>query len=106
MPVNHAIFFRQRYFDQPAVTRPASTLASVWLVGRTVAGAQQPLATVVENTIRLPVQLHRHMGAAIEVGVRLALEADGKGTAGMACIHHVERHGLPRIHQIVAIAEG
>ena len=105
MPENHAVIFRQGYFDQPAVTRPADTLASVWLVDRTVARAQQPLPAVVENSIRLPVQLHRYVGAAIEVGVQLPPEADGKGTAGLACVHHVERNGLPCVLQVAAVAQ-
>ena len=58
-----------------------------------MAGAQQPLAAVVKHLIGLPVQLHRHMRAAVQVSLRRALKADGESAAGLARIDHVKRHG-------------
>ena len=63
-------------------------------------GAQQPAAIGVKKTVRLVIHLHGDMGAAVQVGVHLALVANGKGPAGLTGKHHVKRHRQATIRQI------
>jgi len=68
-------------------------------------GAQQPASGVIEKAVRLVVHLHGHMGAAIQIGMHLSLEADGECAAGMTRVDHVERHGIPPFLQGIAGAQ-
>lgn len=68
-------------------------------------GAQQPLTGGVKHLIGLPVEFHRHMGAAVQVGVRLAVKSHSKSPAALPGVLHIERHGLPAAYQIGAAAQ-
>lgn len=104
MPVNNSRCFRKLNFDQSTLAWAAGTLAGVRPVGRAMAGAQKPPSLGVEHPVRLPVQFHRDMGAAIKVGMDDAFETDGKGAASLPCEHHIKRHSQSAFQQIVGIA--
>lgn len=106
MPINNPVIFRNSYFDQPAVARATRTLAGIGQVGRAMAGAQQPLTAVIKDAVGLPVQFHRHVRATVQVSMRGALKANRKSPAGLARIVDIERHGLPAIDQVNAVAKG
>src|SRR6185312_4856787 len=106
MPVHHAILFDDLNLDQPAAARPAAARARVRPVHRAMGRADQPLAGIVKKTVRLEVQLHRHVGAAVQVRVRAALEADREGAAGLAAKDHVERDRLTALLQIGRMTQG
>ena len=105
MPANQAVRFRQRDFDQAAAARPAAALSGIGCVGRAVAGAEQPLAAVVENAVGLPVKRHRHVRAPVEVGVCHSPVSNGEGAAGLAGVIDVKSNGRPAIGQLRAIAK-
>ena len=54
------------------------------LVGRTVRRAEDAIAGVVEKIVGLPVHLHRHVDAAVQVGNHPALEAQREGAHRLA----------------------
>lgn len=104
MPINNPLCFRKLNFDQSTLARATGTLAGVRPVGRAMAGAQQPPPLGVEHAVRLPVQLHRDMGAAIKVGMGDAFETDGKSAASLSCVHHIERNSQSALLQVTGIA--
>jgi hypothetical protein len=53
-------------------------------------GTDQMLALRIEKSPRKPVQFHRDMAAAVQVGVDLALESDREGATAMALMNHSE----------------
>lgn len=105
MPINQACAFRQRDLHQATTAWAACALAGIGQVGGAVAGAQQPLAAVVKNPVGLPVERHRHVRAAVQVGMRQTLVTNRKSTAGLAGIAEVKRYGLPALGQIMAVAK-
>ena len=105
MPVNNALRFSQLYFDQAATARAAHAVARFWVVFGTVGGAQQPAATVVKYAIGLKIQLHRHMAAAVQVGLCLAFKSNRKGTAGLPVINHIKWNGQVTFLQVLAVAQ-
>ncbi len=104
-PVHHAVVLHEFNLEEPAAAGPAPAFAVPGVIHRAVRGTQQPARAVVEEVVGLPVQLHGHVGAAVEVSVRLALVADGEGPAGLARVVHVEGHALAAIDQIAAVAQ-
>jgi len=105
MPVHYPIPLGHRDFHQAAATRPVGAGAGGGLVDRTMGAAQQPAAAVVEEAIGLPVHLHRHVGATVEIGVGPSLIADGEGTAGLAGENDVERDGHATFAKVGRLAE-
>lgn len=100
MPVHDVIKLGEVNLDQAAPTRATPTGAGLGLIDGPMGGTHQPVTRAVKKTIRLVVHLHRHMGASIEVGVRLSLVTNGKGTASLAAIKHVKRDSFTAVDQI------
>jgi len=100
MPVHDAVALHKVNFYQAAAARPSSTRPGIGLVQGTVRSAHQPAPCDVKKMVQLVIHLHRDMAAAIQVGVHPALEADGKGAAGLAQVDHVERHRQPAVQQV------
>src|SRR5215207_8479751 len=67
MPVDHPVPFTQHDLDQPAAAGTSGAFAGLRLVDRSVRRAQQPSAAVIEETVRLEIELHRNMAAAVQV---------------------------------------
>lgn len=88
------------------MTRATRALAGIGQVSCAMAGTQQPLPAAVKKAVGLPVELHRHVGTAVQVGVGLALESNRKGPGSLARVVDVKRHGLPALDQIVAVTKG
>ena len=105
LPPHTIITLGQGNFHQPAATWPARTPARIWSVVRPVGGTQQPVASDVKHLIGLPVEFHRHMGAAVQVCMRLPQIADGKRPARLPGIRHVKRHSKPLLRQFVRATE-
>ena len=95
MPIDNPVIFRQGDFHQAALAWPAHALSGIGPVSGAMTGAQQPLAAVVENLVGLPIELHRNMGAAVQVGMGHSLITDGKGPAGLTGVIDVKRQRLP-----------
>ncbi len=105
MPVHDAVALAERDLHQPSATRPTGAFPGVGLVDRAVRRAKEPLAAIVEEAIGLEVQLHCHVAASIQIGMRYTLKADSEGAAGLPRMHHVERYGAAAFDQIGSIAE-
>lgn len=67
--------------------------------------AEQPLPRVIKKLPRLPIELHRHVGAAVQISMRRALVANRKGRAGLSSEIYVEWHGFAAVLQISAVAQ-
>lgn len=92
MPVHPVTAFRQGDSHQSSPARPCSTLSGGWQISCTVCRAQQPLAAIVKKAIGLVIHFHRHVGAAVEIGIGNTLVPDGKRPACLAVVDHLERH--------------
>lgn len=93
MPIHHPILLRQGDLHEATTAWPFNALSRVGTIRRAVTGAKQPLTTVVKNTVGLPVQLHRYMGAAVQISLRLALKTNGKSAAMLAGVDDVKANG-------------
>src|SRR6266568_1222256 len=82
--------------------RPAQTSSGVRLIGRSVRRAYQNQAEDIKKLARLPVPLHRHVGAAVEVGVHAPLAADRERRLAFALHFHLEAHPVARVDQVAA----
>ena len=101
-----AVRLGQRDTDQSTTARPARTGTGIGLICGPVGCTQEPAPGVVEELVGLVVHLHRDMGAAVHIGVGLALEADRKRAAGLAAKEHIKRHSAPAFDQVTAITQG
>jgi len=63
-------------------------------------GAEQRFAVAVEELAGKPVQLHRHVGAAIEVGVNLAAVAHHECTGFFPAGDHIETQASASLSQL------
>ena len=93
MPVHHAITLREFDAHQRGAARTACARARVRPVRGAMRAANQPLARIVEESVRLPIEFHGHVRAAIQVRVDASPVTDGERAAGLPCVHHVERNG-------------
>src|SRR5690242_14541504 len=90
---NHPIAFLDSQFEQLAAdTRPLDAAAGAGLVDRAVGRAYQVAPRRVEKYPFLPVELHRDVRAAVEVGVRLPLIADRERGRRLAEVLDLEAH--------------
>ncbi len=60
----------------------------------------QPLACVIEKTVGLVIHFHRHMGATVQVSMHDTVVTDGKRTAGLSCINHIEGYRQTALLQV------
>ena len=84
MPVHDAIALRQVNFHQAASARPAAATPGSRLVHGAMGGAHQPMPGQVKKPVGLVIHFHRHMAAAVQVGMDLPPIAHRKGPAGSA----------------------
>ena len=75
-------------------------MASVRRVRGAMAGTQQPLTGGVKHLVGLPVQFHRHMGAAVQVGIHCAVEAYRERPTSLTRVNHIKRHGFAGLQQV------
>ena len=90
---------------QRPASRAAQTGSAIGGKNRAVVGADQILAAGIKKFTRLPIELERHMAAAVDVGVDLPLVAQRKSRAGLATKKHHKSKGQPAFAQGVAAAE-
>src|SRR5207249_7880707 len=79
--------------------RAAKTSACVRCVGRTVRRAYQMQAPDIKKLSRFPVHLHRHVRAAVEVGIDPALVAHGERRLEPSVHFELEAHPVARIRE-------
>src|SRR5437016_12556591 len=84
--------------------RAAKTSACVRRVSRTVRRAYQMQAPDIKKLSGFPVQLHRHVRAAVEVGVDPPPVAHGERRLGLAAHIDFEAHPVTQVRQIRARA--
>ena len=70
-----------------------------------MSGAYQILTFRIEKLPRLPVEFHRYVGTAVEVGVDPAAVADGKGGRGLVFAYDVEAQTVAAVGEIAAGAD-
>ena len=106
MPVHNAVQLGQLNLDQATPTRATTAGTGLRLISGAMRGTHQPVASAVKKTVRQIIHLHGYMGAAVQVGMHLALVTNDKGTAGLGAIDHVKRNGFTAIDQIGRVAQG
>lgn len=106
MPAHDTIKLGCVNLDQTSATGATAAGAGLRLIKGAVRGAHQPVTGTVKKTVRLVIHLHRHMGAAVQVSMHLALVTNGKGTTRLAAIEHVKWNSVSAIDQIGRIAQG
>src|SRR4051794_164086 len=73
-PVNLVVFFMYRDWPQaPAFARTAGALAAFWNIQRAMRRTHQVQAARLEKFAFGPVEFNRHVGAAVQVAVNLAV---------------------------------
>src|SRR3990172_7837438 len=104
--IDLAVGFEHAQFAQcRAAARSAAARAAFRRIQRAVRGAYQILALRIEELPRLPVEFHRDVGAAVEVGVDTAAVADGEGGDGLAAALDVEKNAVAAVGEIAAGAD-
>lgn len=106
VPIDHAITLAQRKLDQTTTAGTTCTGTSIGHIGCPVRGTQQPLPCIVKKTARLVVHLHRHMRAAIQIGMDTIVVTNGEGLAALACVDHIKSNRTPTMVQRTALAQG
>src|SRR5438874_5702752 len=98
--INHAIaFLHQELHQRRAVARPADTAPARHIVGGAVGRAEKIASVRIEKYSFLPIELHRDIRAAVEIGIHPAPVADGEGRRRLAEVFDLEAHAAPRIGQ-------
>ena len=101
-----ATVFAHRHRCQPTTTAwPAHAFAVGGLVSGTVDAANDETLVTVQKFTGLPVQFHRHMQAAIQVGAHNPVMAQHKGTLGLAVVKHVPDMGCAAVAELQAGAQ-
>src|SRR4051812_22097757 len=100
-----AVTFLDRHGHQPAFAGSAEAAAGLWRVDRAVRRAYQKQPFAIEELPRLPVELHRHVRAAIQIGVHPALVSDRERRLRISADAHLEAHAVARIDQVRARAD-
>lgn len=97
MPVDFVANLRNLDFHQSATAGACHAVSRLGGIGRAMRGAHEPLSGRVEKSIRLEIELHRHVRAAIQVGQRLAFKSHRKSAANLPVIHDLKGHSLGRV---------
>src|SRR5882762_3000274 len=84
--------------------RAAKTSACIRRVGRTVRRAYQMQAPDIKKLSGFPVQLHRHVRAAVEVGIDPAPVAHRERRLGPSAHFELEAYPVARIREVGARA--
>src|SRR5712664_3636209 len=84
--------------------RAAKTSACIRRIGRTVRRAYQMQAPDIKKLSKFPVQLHRHMRAAVEVGIGPAPVAHRERRLGLSIHFELEAYPVARIGEVGARA--
>src|SRR3954470_7570716 len=88
---NHAIaLFHIEFQEPPADAGTADAAAAGGVIGGAVRRAKQVTSVSIEKYSFLPVEFHRDVRTAIEIGVHLALVADGERRRRFAEVCHLE----------------
>src|SRR5258706_3383885 len=96
--INHAIALFHIEFQEPSANAGAADAAAGGgLVGRAVGRAKEIASVGIEKYSFLPVEFHRDVRAAIEVGMHRAPVADRDRGRRLAEVFHLEAHAAPRI---------
>src|SRR6266853_6236750 len=83
----------------------AKTSACIRRVGCAVRRAYQMQAPDIKKLSWFPVHLHRHVRAAVEVGIDPALVAHGERRLGPSAHFELEAHPVARIRELGARAD-
>src|SRR5262249_38757084 len=96
--VNHAIALFHIEFQEPsAVAGAADAAAGGGVIGRAVSRAKEIASVRIEKYSFLPVEFHRDVRAAIEIGMHRALVADREPGRRLAELFPLEAPAPPRI---------
>src|SRR5438270_12071055 len=95
--VNHPIAFFHIEFYQPSAARSADAAAARRVIGRAMRRAKEVASVGIEKYSFLPVEFHRDVRAAVEVGTHGALVADGERRRRLAEVFHLEAHAAARV---------
>src|SRR5450830_1781851 len=85
-----------------AAARPATAGAALRRIQRAMSGAYQILAVRIEKLPLLPVEFHRYVRAAVEIGVHPAAMADGERRRGFAFPFEFEAHAVAGLGEFAA----
>src|SRR5437764_7578693 len=88
--VNHPIAFFHIEFYQAAAARSADAATARRVIGRAMRRAKKVASVGIEKYSFLPVEFHRDMRAAVQIGMHLALVADGERGRAFAEIPDLE----------------
>src|SRR2546426_3756127 len=98
--INHAIaFLHHQPHQRRAVARAADAVSARRVVGGAVGRAEEIASVQIEKYPFLPIEFHRNVRAAVEIGMHPAPVADGEGGRRLAEILDLEAHAAPRIGQ-------
>ena len=93
MPVDKVVKFRNLNLDQATPTWAHVALPGLRPVLGTVCGAHQPMTCQIEKLIWLVIHFHRHMAAAVQIGMNLPLIANGERSTRLTPISHLKGDG-------------
>jgi len=105
MPVDYAVLLTEVDFDQAASTGPGHTAPCVRLVQGPVGGTNQPAPGGIKKTVGLKIHFHGNMGAAVQVGVDLAVKPNRKSPAAEPLVIDIKRNGQAGVDQITRLAQ-
>src|SRR5687767_4492065 len=104
--VDHAVALQQReLYEWTAVAGPAEAAAARRLIECAVGRAYQIAPVAIEEYALLPVELHRHVRAAIEVAVHAPAVADGERRRRPPEVVDLEAHAAPRLGKLARAAD-
>lgn len=102
-PADALIAFHQ--LNRPETTVPGTSTAATRTGGRViqcaVGGADQEFRVGLEEVSRLPVELHLHVRAAVQIGVNAASMPNSKGGHDFAAEQDREAHAPPAVNEFV-----
>src|ERR1035437_3913515 len=85
-----------------AAARPATACAALRRIQRAMSGAYQILTVRIEKLSLLPVEFHRYVRAAVDIGVHPAAMADGERGRGFAFPLEFEAHAVAGLGEFAA----
>jgi hypothetical protein len=106
MPVHETVPFGKANFDQASSARTPAALPGLRGIYGAVRGTHQPVSGAVKKMVGLVIHLHRHMRAAIQIGMDLAAISNGKGPTTLRVVNHVKRYPVATVNQIKRVAQG
>src|SRR5215470_6153402 len=90
-----AVALLDRDWNQPVLEAgPAHAQAGIGRVGRAVSRAYQMQAPDIKKLSRAPVELHRHVRAAVEVRVDAPVVSHGERRLGLSPHLDLESHAV------------